>query len=65
MGAIALSYLPLLLLMTHHEETQLNTNRSLNPNSRGREGGGGTEVQSHQTTKDVPHMHTIVKIRSL
>ena len=64
MGAIALSYLPLLLLMTHHEETQLNTNRSLNPNSRGRE-GGGTEVQSHQTTKDVPHMHTIVKIRSL
>ena len=71
MGAIAFSYLPLFLLMTHHEETWRNTNRSPNtnhspnPNPRGRRGGGGTEVQLHQTTKYAPHMHTIVKIRSL
>ena len=72
MGAIALSYLPLFLLMTHHEETRLNTNRSPNtnhspnPNPRGRRGGeGGTEVQLHQTTKYALHMHTIVKMRSL
>ena len=34
-GAIALSYTPppILLLMTYHEETWLNANRSPNPNS--------------------------------
>ena len=33
-GAIALSYPPpILLLMTYHEETWLNANRSPNPNS--------------------------------
>ena len=61
MGAIALSYLPLFLLMTHHEETRRNTNRSPNtnhspnPNPRGRRGEG---VQKCNCTK-LQNMHPI------
>ena len=34
------TFIPLLLLMTHHEETRLIANRSPNPNPR-----GGTKVE--------------------
>ena len=37
---------PLLLLMTHHEETWLNGNHS--PNTNPNEGGAGTKVQERR-----------------